>query len=164
MCEGSSNWSESEWNFFRGLQSWEKRNPFIFWPTRLRETKPTYFQCELAEGRINFFRVVRRMGTILTDMVFECWGWGKHSPYNYWSTRPREAKPKYFRCKLAEGRIKIFHGVRLRETTQMPFLCTAAEGSVAQTIFSWRGWGKQNLHPVVYTGWGKDRNILSREI
>ena len=43
-----------------------------------------------------------------TDMVFESWGWGKHSPYNYWPTRPRETKPTYFRCKLAEERMKYF--------------------------------------------------------
>ena len=52
--------------------------------------------------------------------------------------RLREMKPIYFWCKLAEGRIEIFHVVRLRGTKQIPFLRSAAEGSVAQTIFGRR--------------------------
>ena len=48
--------------------------------------------------------------------------------------RLRETKPLYFWCQLAEGRIKIFHVVRLRVTKQIPILRSAAEGSAAQTI------------------------------
>ena len=45
--------------------------------------------------------------------------WGGH--WTEWSEISRgrilrETKPVYLRCKLAEGRIKIFHVVRLRET------------------------------------------------
>ena len=35
----------------------EGNETYIF--SVLRETKPTYFQCELADGRIKIFRVVR---------------------------------------------------------------------------------------------------------
>ena len=40
---------------FWRLQSWEKQNAYNFWPKRLRETKPMYFGCKLAEGRIEIF-------------------------------------------------------------------------------------------------------------
>ena len=51
----------------------------------------------------------------------------------------RQTKPIYLQCKLAEGRIKIFHVVRLRGTKTDMVLGPEAEGSVAQMIFGQQG-------------------------
>ena len=68
-------WGWGKW-IWRG--GWEKQNPYNIWPTRLRETKPVYLRCKLAEGRIKIFHIVRLRET-KTGMVFESWGWGKRS-------------------------------------------------------------------------------------